>query len=351
VTLSTQQKRRILDELSAPQLRSLVDRLDLDVDDARLRESLVDALADGRRVAFSEVVNHLTVPELREACAAIGLSSGGNRPELLRRLSDVTEEPRKSTHAEWWLIDAATQTTIASKINQAVQRVLDLFDEHNDENSLSAGIRQELSKLVVPLGDTTVRFHCRNFPEMTEEPATGADGGILATIETPKRTVEKAVLFQAKRLPGSPVTSRLTMTGAEAARFRRQLGDMLNLTQHAIGLVYTRQNAYAIRAETLDALGRDGLRRPLKGTRLVTLGTLLGKWVARCSFGDENPTLVDNVRTHRGFVRSFVEMRIQTTQAPQLVSGSEGVPLLGARRTSSGWSFGSGSGTPRPVVG
>jgi hypothetical protein len=71
--------------------------------------------------------------------------------------------------AEWWLLDAQTQDRIAEYIDTASIRVIDNFDAHHNENSITAALGQELMREPIRLGETTVIFNYRNFPEQNEE--------------------------------------------------------------------------------------------------------------------------------------------------------------------------------------
>jgi len=67
------------------------------------------------------------------------------------------------------------------------------------------------------------------------------------------------------------------------------------------------------------------LRYPFQDSRLVSIGTFLGKWVARCSRGASDRALIEGVRTQRGFVNLLLEMKIKTGQRPLLTEG--GLPV------------------------
>src|SRR5712692_2851839 len=136
--------------------------------------------------------------------------------------------------AEWWLLDAKTQSGIAGYLDGSAQRVLKQYDAHHDENSLTAAFCQELVRESIRLNDTTVSFEYRNFPEQNEEHLLGADGGIVITIATPDGQVEKTVLFQAKRLPQHRGTRSLSIPRREAKRLKTQIITMLGWTPESI---------------------------------------------------------------------------------------------------------------------
>jgi hypothetical protein len=232
--------------------------------------------------------------------------------------------------AEWWLFDAQTQQRIAEHIDAAATRVIDHFEAHHNENSITAALGQELMRERVLLGDTTVAFNYRNFPEQTEEPLVGADGGMLITItnHVERLHVDKGVLFQAKRFPQDRLPRELSIPRPEdASRLKNQIQNMLRMTKESILLGYTLDAIYAVDAKSLRERTIDELRYPLAKPRLVRLGTFLGKWVARCTRGDENEALIQGIREPRGFLKHVFEMDVTTRQKPLLTEGGVALPL------------------------
>lgn len=87
VPLSAAKKRECLDVLKADRLRDLVRGLVIEVDNYKSRDSLISALADGRRVDFRALLGELSREELKAMCAARGLSpSGKEKGVLVERL-------------------------------------------------------------------------------------------------------------------------------------------------------------------------------------------------------------------------------------------------------------------------
>lgn len=232
--------------------------------------------------------------------------------------------------AEWWLLDELTQERIAEYLDSAAERVIEHFDDHRDENSLTAALCQEIIREPVLFNDTTVIFNYRNFAEQSEENKVGADGGIRITIKNRDEEVEKGILFQAKRLSQDRNTRSLSIPDKkEVSRFKRQISSMLDWTEESIVLGHTRRGIYALKASSLEEHTVEELRYPFKDVRLITIGTYLGKWVSRCSRGDTDPILIHRIREDRGFVNHLLEMSIQTRQKPFLTEG--GMPInLGA---------------------
>jgi hypothetical protein len=234
--------------------------------------------------------------------------------------------------AEWWLIDEPTQEAIASQIDAAADSVIRHFDLHANENSLTAALGHELLTTQVDFGDTTAGFTYRNFPEQSEERLTGADGGIVVTIRSPEETVKKAILFQAKRFPQDRPVKELSLSQEEAKRLRRQLDLMVPITGECVVLAQTREQIYALDGNSAHDLTLERLRHITDNCRLVTLGTFLGKWVARCARGELNADLVSRVENPQGFLRHQIGLEITTRQRPLLTDGGFGGAPLPASR-------------------
>lgn len=225
--------------------------------------------------------------------------------------------------SERWLIDQRTQTELARAIDQAAASVVTHFDHHWNENSLTAAFGENLLNTSVAINGTLARFDYRNFSEMDEEPHTGADGGILVTITNRTETVKKAVLFQAKKFPQARNVKDLTLTRPEAKRLKNQIDRMIPITDECIVLAHTRERIYAVDGRCADSQSIDHMRHLTERCRLVSVGTFLGKWVARCSRGDTGSYVVGNVETPRGFLRHQLTMTVTTDQPPLLVSGQQ----------------------------
>ena len=80
-------KRAILAQLTATELRTNVDRYDLDVDDRRVKSQLVAALAGARKARLDELLPELSRNRLKELCRAFSLDdSGRKKADLVARL-------------------------------------------------------------------------------------------------------------------------------------------------------------------------------------------------------------------------------------------------------------------------
>lgn len=229
--------------------------------------------------------------------------------------------------AEWWLLDERTQDSIADYIDSASGRVIDNFDAHGNENSLTAALGQELRGRTIVSGDTKVTFDYRNFLEQHEEPLTGADGGFLVTIENSTEVVKKGVFFQAKRFPQNWPTRSLNLTRKDAKRLKGQIQEMLVFTEHCILLGQTQKAFYAVDAGALTGESIERLRLPFDRARLITLGTYLGKWVARCTRGDLDEVFIQGISKPQGFLKHLVTMNVETKQPPLLTNGIQPIDL------------------------
>jgi hypothetical protein len=222
---------------------------------------------------------------------------------------------------EWWLIDEPTQNVIARSIDAAADSVIAHFDRHANENSITAAFGQTLLDTYVDANGTSARFSYRNFPEQSEEKTTGADGSIVVSIRNGEEEVKKAVLFQAKRLPQHRPVKSLTLPRDEAGRLRRQLDRMVAFSDQSIVLIQTRERMYAVDAVSADELTIADLVHLTAECRLVSLGTFLGKWVTRCSKGDQSESLVARADQPGGFLRHHIRMTVVTDQPPLLTAG------------------------------
>jgi hypothetical protein len=225
---------------------------------------------------------------------------------------------------EFWLIDEPTQDAIAGVIDAAADSVIDNFDNFGNENSITAALGHELLQTRLEIGGTSASFVYRNFLEQREEPVTGADGGIVVTIKTRDQTIKKAVLFQAKRFPQDRGVKDLSLPRTEARRLKLQVNQMIPITSDCIVLAQTRERMYAIDGRCADRLSIDNLRYVTEACRLVSLGTFLGKWVARCTKGDQGDYVVRSVERPLGFVHHQLEMNVVTNQPPMLARGEAG---------------------------
>jgi hypothetical protein len=227
--------------------------------------------------------------------------------------------------SEWWLIDDRVQRIITKRIDAAASAVLAHFDLHGSENALTAALGQELLGTTIDDIDTQVRFTYRKFSDRREEPLTGADGAFVITIRNRERTVKKAVLFQAKRFAQRRPPKMLTLPRGEARRLKHQLNRMVPLSDECIVLAQTREQIYAIDGLSADPLSIEDLKHVTERCRLVSLGTFLGKWVARCSRGDLGEFVISQSEEPNGFAHHSIAMVVDTTQRPRLTSGEERV--------------------------
>lgn len=104
------------------------------------------------------------------------------------------------------------------------------------------------------------------------------------------------------------------------------------MTKESILLGYTLDAVYAVDARSLKDRTLAELRYPLATPRLIKLGTYLGKWVARCTRGDENEALIQGIREPRGFLKHVLEVDVTTRQTPLLTEGGVSLPLDDSNR-------------------
>lgn len=201
-----------------------------------------------------------------------------------------------------FLIDRPAQERIAQLIDAAAKQVVGQIVSHGNEEGLTAALGSALMQQSIHDEKLSVEFRYRQHNKITEERDSGADGGFLVKISVPGQTVEKAALFQAKLLGGDADVRKLTMPSAEAVRLQNQANDMLTQTPESVAIFYTRRNIYVIDAEDYVSRLTSASRTPLsQGHRLITLGTYLGKWLPRCTKGDENTSVVTRAKHLEGF--------------------------------------------------
>jgi type I restriction enzyme M protein len=82
-SLKAAHKKTALQALPAGRLREIVALFDIAVADLRSRASLVDALADGRRIDFTDVLSALSRAELKDVCHVLGLDTAGREKQAL----------------------------------------------------------------------------------------------------------------------------------------------------------------------------------------------------------------------------------------------------------------------------
>ena len=208
----------------------------------------------------------------------------------------------------YYLIDQVAQQEIATAIDAAVREVLSEFPNHGSEESLTSVLGHALMGQSFDLTDLRVDFNYRQLNKCTEESLTGADGGFLVRVQAPGKIAKKAALFQAKLLKGSEPVRRLKIQSSkEAKRLSDQCLGMLAQSRESVAMFYTQEEIYIV-----DAMhyAQTPSRNPLSTAyRLVTLGTYLGKWIPRCTKGDESEELISRVERPGGFAKG-IEMDV-----------------------------------------
>lgn len=220
--------------------------------------------------------------------------------------------------ADWWLLDEGDQVALAKHINDAAAKVIEKMDNHGNEENITAALGERLSGHVDLKNGTSAEFWYRTLNKQTEEPEVGGDGAFVVSVQTPSGTTRKGVLFQSKLFGDERPTREHVLAKSKAQKFREQLGDMLDQTDEAVGVFYTRENVYVMDAGALHERTANQLKKPISEGRVVTLGTYLGRWVARCTRGDEDSALVRRMQEQGGFAH-LLSMHVSTRKPPQLV--------------------------------
>lgn len=85
--LSPKARRTVLEQLSRDRLAELTLRFELDVDDRRSTDSHIEAIVRKRSLDFARVLDGMQRDELKAACDALGLDSGGReKAKLVERI-------------------------------------------------------------------------------------------------------------------------------------------------------------------------------------------------------------------------------------------------------------------------
>ena len=76
-------KRHVLEQLKKDELVAAVNQFDLDVQDRRVRDQLVDALASSRKAGLAEILEELPRTRLKEICRELNLDDTGREKAIL----------------------------------------------------------------------------------------------------------------------------------------------------------------------------------------------------------------------------------------------------------------------------
>ena len=89
-------KRTILANLNAAELRTALDDHELEVDDRRVKEQLIDALALPRKARIDEILQALKRDRLKDLCRALGLNDSGRaKAEIVARIIRELSRPER----------------------------------------------------------------------------------------------------------------------------------------------------------------------------------------------------------------------------------------------------------------
>lgn len=87
-------KRNVLAQLKRDELLEALDWYELEVDDRRVRDQLVDALAKSNKARLAEILPDLKRARLKEICGALDLDTSGREKSLLvERLTGAQKPP------------------------------------------------------------------------------------------------------------------------------------------------------------------------------------------------------------------------------------------------------------------
>lgn len=93
-------KREIVEQLTADELRAVVDRFELDIEDRRARGGMIDAIAASRNVDLEPVLAELAQKRLKELCRKLDLDDRGReKAALIARLLRTEPAPAPNGHA------------------------------------------------------------------------------------------------------------------------------------------------------------------------------------------------------------------------------------------------------------
>ena len=81
-------KRQILEQLKRDELIAAVERFELVVEDKRVRDLLIEALASSRKARIAEILGDLKRDRLKELCRTLDLDdSGREKAVIIERLT------------------------------------------------------------------------------------------------------------------------------------------------------------------------------------------------------------------------------------------------------------------------
>jgi type I restriction enzyme M protein len=76
-------KRRVLESASRQDLQSLADHFEVAVEDRRVKDQLVDALASSKKAGLEDILGQLNRESLKEICRTLELDDGGREKQVL----------------------------------------------------------------------------------------------------------------------------------------------------------------------------------------------------------------------------------------------------------------------------
>jgi len=94
-------KRTIVEPLTADELRAVIDRFTIEVEDRRARSGMIEAVATSRKVDLEPVLAELPRERLKDLCRKLGLDDGGrDKAPVVARLLGADSAPTTELHGE-----------------------------------------------------------------------------------------------------------------------------------------------------------------------------------------------------------------------------------------------------------
>ncbi len=136
-SLTSSKKRQVLEVLTTERLRELAYELYITVSDHRVRDQLIQGLADGRRVDFGMVLEELKRDELKAMCRELGLDDGGRSkaPIIERILSGepTAEVAEEDDEGPFVLTPSHKRKALGALVAGRLRSLVDFFELEVDD--------------------------------------------------------------------------------------------------------------------------------------------------------------------------------------------------------------------------
>lgn len=218
-------KRVLLDCLLPEQLKELCAELEVEAD-RRSSVAMVEALASARRAKPEQLVDKLTVPQLRQVLGEQGQPADGKREELVQRLLAVggrgETAPREETARDAGAAGAWPQ--LAEPRGRAVRTGVDITEQYRHGNEAvqrpDAGVQDQFQARKPP---RTYRYDSSLDPSLSWDEQRDRDLGewLLGLVVRAAKDGERAVFAEAQEWKGGGVR---VASLADAAQMLQQIG-------------------------------------------------------------------------------------------------------------------------------